>query len=72
MFRGPSASVPGGATLGGLCDRFWARYGYRLHFIDTDTILINAVIHTTLYKLFYYCSLQMPPSKQKKAHKAHF
>ncbi len=27
------------------------RDGYRLHFIDTDMILINTVIHTTLYNL---------------------
>ncbi len=40
-----------GGPLGGCCDRFWGRDGYRLHFIDTDTILINTVIHTTLYNL---------------------
>ncbi len=51
MFWGPSASVPGGAPLSGFCDRFWGRDGYRLHFINTDTILINTVIHTALYNL---------------------
>ncbi len=51
VFWGPSASVSGESPLGGCCDRFWGRDGYRLHFIDTDTILINTVIHTTLYNL---------------------
>ncbi len=51
VFWGPSASVPGGAPLSGFCDRFWGRDGYRFHFIYTDTILINTVIHTTLYNL---------------------
>uniref|UniRef100_A0A671QEV0 Uncharacterized protein n=1 Tax=Sinocyclocheilus anshuiensis TaxID=1608454 RepID=A0A671QEV0_9TELE len=31
---------PRGAPLGGFCDRFRGRDGYRLHFIDTDTILL--------------------------------
>ncbi len=53
VFWGPSASVPGGAPLGGFCDRFWGRDGYRLNFIDTDMILINTVIHTTLYNLVH-------------------
>ncbi len=51
MFWGPSAKVPGGPPLCGFCDRFWGRDGYRLHFIDTDTILINTVIRTALYNL---------------------
>ncbi len=51
VFWGPSASVPGGAPLGGFCDRFWGKDGYRLNFIDTDIIRINTVIHPIFYNL---------------------
>ncbi len=37
VFWGPSASGPGGAPLGGFCDRFRSRDGFCLHIIDTDT-----------------------------------
>ncbi len=50
VFWGPSASVPGGAPLVDFVIDSgvgWVSFT----FIDTDMILINKVIHTTLYNL---------------------
>ncbi len=54
VFWGPSASVPGGGPPSGdfaIESGVGMGNGYRLHFIDTDTILIHTVIHTILYNL---------------------